>query len=142
MSIMPTRRRVETRRGLSFGQQFPPQLGHDAFHRAQADRDAVLGRQFLAHDVGTAAVLPEPLRQPVQQIRELVRLQRRAKGHLNLSGKIALHRHRAAADVSAIRHKPWPSRCSCRIAAASSGILIIPLRGRSKRGHSTISNIQ
>lgn len=62
---LPTRWRLKTHGGQSLGQQLSPQVGYSAFHRPQADPDAVFGRQFLAQDVGVAAVSPEPLRHPV-----------------------------------------------------------------------------
>jgi hypothetical protein len=47
--------------------QLAPQRGNYAFHRAQADGDVLLSRQFLANHIRIAGMLPKPLAQPVGQ---------------------------------------------------------------------------
>ena len=55
------RRRLEPHRRQRLHRKLAPQIRHRPLHRAQADYDAQLGRQLLAHHVRVAPVTPQPL---------------------------------------------------------------------------------
>ena len=87
-----TRRRLETHRRARLGTQFLAQMRHRPLHRAQADLDAVLAFEILAHDIGIAAVTTKPLGQPVPQSAQLLGPLRRPVAHPAFSRQIAPHR--------------------------------------------------
>jgi hypothetical protein len=60
-----TRWGLKTHRRPRLGPQFLAQMRHAPFHCAQADLNAVLALEILAHDIGIAAVAAKSLGQPV-----------------------------------------------------------------------------
>jgi hypothetical protein len=65
---------------------------HRPLHRPQADCHAKLALQILAHHIGVAAVLPEPLRNPALEAGQRSIPSRPAVRHPALRLEVALHR--------------------------------------------------
>ena len=96
---LPPRRRLEADRGQRFRRELAPQVGHRPLDRAQADRDAQLGRELLAHHVGVAPVPPEPLSQPRPVPGQQPRPRRRAVRCPAARGEVAPHGLAVAAQL-------------------------------------------
>ena len=89
------RRRLEAHCGRRLGEHFAAQVRHGA----QAHCHAVLALQFLAHHIAVAAVLAEPLGQPVKVRRQPTRALRRLVGLPAALTQIAAHGVAAASPA-------------------------------------------
>jgi hypothetical protein len=96
---LPARRRLEAHRGQRLRREFAPQGRHGALDRAQADLDAQLGRQLLAHHVRVAPVAAQALGQPRPVPGQRPRPPRRAARPPAPRGEVALHGLAAAAQL-------------------------------------------
>ena len=94
------RRRLEPHRGQRLRRKLAPQMRHRPLHRAQADHHAQLGRQFLAHHVGVAAMSPQPIGHPGRVLGQLPGACRDPTRRPATGCHIALHGLPVAADFS------------------------------------------
>ena len=113
---LPARRRLEPCRRQGLGLERLPIWRNGALQRPQADRQLLLGKKILAHDIGVAAMpdksLAQPVLVPVQCLRALWRFERHdaARRHVMLHCMMAAaQRRRDALQTPTARLQPQHS---------------------------------
>ena len=94
------RRGLEAHGGPCLGRELPAQVGDFALDGAQARRDALLGREFLPHDIGVAGVTAEAHGEPGPNVREGTRAITPSGDYRPARGEAGARRYVAAAEFA------------------------------------------